>query len=401
MGDLENRARFFATVAHERVGQKRKYTGEPYVNHPEAVAALVRSVPHTEAMLAAAWLHDTVEDTGVTLDEIRSLFGEEVAGLVGWLTDVSRPEDGNREARKAKDRAHTSLAPPEAKTIKLADLIDNSESILKRDPKFAAVYLHEKALLLEVLREGDPTLWARADAIVRQWTRPAAENLGGAVRCEAGKHYVFMHDRYACTFCRLEGVEARLGGAQAKLDGVEATLRVWAENQRDIEAALGITDRPDGMTLADARAIRARLDEVDRLRAELAASKELLASATRFVFTGANGGVQVTNIQPYRRPDWRVTDSVEVGGRDQDDAAERFGDRDEAVARAQRMADAETDQNSAAPPSVAAEPKGQSPSICGCRRGCGAFAHRVNGALCCLFCDRPIGYSVDGDVGGP
>jgi hypothetical protein len=161
---LEDRARSFAAWAHR--DQKRKYTGDPYIRHPEAVAALVRGVPHTEEMLAAAWLHDTVEDTEATPADIVRLFGSVVASLVEQLTDVSRPEDGNRKLRKAKDREHTGRSSPEAKTVKLADLIDNSRSIVAHDPDFAAVYLEEKRLLLEVLREGDASLWAAARAFV-------------------------------------------------------------------------------------------------------------------------------------------------------------------------------------------------------------------------------------------
>lgn len=162
---MENRAREFATSAHE--GQTRKYTGEPYITHPAAVVALLKTVPHTPEMVCAAFLHDVVEDCGVSIDEVRTEFGDEVADLVGWLTDVSKPEDGNRAKRKELDREHTAKAPPAAKTIKLADLIDNSRSIIERDPEFAKVYLEEKRLLLEVLREGDPMLWKIAAGIVR------------------------------------------------------------------------------------------------------------------------------------------------------------------------------------------------------------------------------------------
>lgn len=165
-GDLERLAREFATLAHERVGQRRKYTNEPYIVHPAAVVELVRSVPHDEAMLCAAWLHDTVEDCGVGLDEIERVFGLDVATLVAHLTDVSKPSDGNREARKAIDRAHTAQACARAKTIKLADLIDNTHSIVERDPAFAKIYLREKALLLDVLVEGDATLQAQARAML-------------------------------------------------------------------------------------------------------------------------------------------------------------------------------------------------------------------------------------------
>jgi (p)ppGpp synthase/HD superfamily hydrolase len=150
-------------AAHAAVGQKRKYTFEPYIVHPAEVAKIVAGVPGaTPDMVAAAWLHDVVEDTGCTFTDIHMGFGIDIATLVQWLTDVSKPEDGNRAARKAIDRAHSAQAPAEAQTIKLADLISNSRSIVQHDPEFAKVYLEEKRLLLEVMTKGDPTLMAEA-----------------------------------------------------------------------------------------------------------------------------------------------------------------------------------------------------------------------------------------------
>lgn len=168
MGDLEERAMRFAFGAHE--GQRRKYTDAPYITHPAAVAELVRGVPHTEPMLAAAWLHDVVEDCGVTLVRIESSFGSHVADLVSQLTDVSKPSDGNRAKRKAKDLEHIRHAAPAAKTVKLADVINNSHNILPYDPDFAKVYLEEKRRLLAVLVDGDATLWAMAARIVAEAT---------------------------------------------------------------------------------------------------------------------------------------------------------------------------------------------------------------------------------------
>ena len=165
MNNVE-RARVFATAAHAAVKQVRKYTFEPYIVHPTEVASIVASVPHTNEMLAAAWLHDTVEDTGVSIVDIQVEFGNEVASLVGWLTDVSTPEQGNRAVRKAIDREHTAMAPAAAQTVKLADLIANSRSIMAHDPAFARVYLEEKRMLLEVLTRGDATLMAQARSIV-------------------------------------------------------------------------------------------------------------------------------------------------------------------------------------------------------------------------------------------
>jgi len=158
----------FARDAHARQGQKRKYSDMPYIVHPIAVAELVATVPHTQAMICAALLHDVIEDTDVELAEIRETFGRDVAELVDWLTDVSRPEHGNRKVRKALDLAHTAKATPQAKTIKLADIIDNSRTISRHDPSFWRVYRAENLALLDVLTEGDPGLWKKANAALTQ-----------------------------------------------------------------------------------------------------------------------------------------------------------------------------------------------------------------------------------------
>ena len=161
--DIVHKAQVFAIAAHSAVKQKRKYTGEPYYVHPAEVAGIVASVPgSTPDMVAAAWLHDVVEDTGCTFTDIHMAFGIDIATLVGWLTDVSQPQDGNRAHRKAIDREHTARAPAEAQTIKLADLISNSKSIMAHDPAFAKTYLEEKRLMLEVMTKGDPGLMAEA-----------------------------------------------------------------------------------------------------------------------------------------------------------------------------------------------------------------------------------------------
>lgn len=161
--NIVEKARIFATAAHAAVAQLRKYTNEPYIVHPAEVFSIVSTVDGaTEEMLAAAWLHDVVEDTGVTIEVVREMFGDKVAELVGWLTDVSRPEQGNRAVRKAIDRAHTAMAPAEAQTVKLADLISNTRSIMQHDEKFAKTYLEEKRMLLEVMTKGDAKLLAEA-----------------------------------------------------------------------------------------------------------------------------------------------------------------------------------------------------------------------------------------------
>ena len=167
MFSLEESAKSFATGAHGAINQRRKFTNEPYIVHPGFVAAIVKSVaPHDPAMIAAAWLHDVVEDTGVSIDQIRGSFGTDVADLVGWLTNVAKPEDGNRAARKAINRAHSAAAPARAQTIKMADVIDNCRNVADLDPDFAAIYLPEKATLIDALVLADPALIAQAKAFV-------------------------------------------------------------------------------------------------------------------------------------------------------------------------------------------------------------------------------------------
>ena len=71
MNDLVRRAREFATSAHKRIGHRRKYSQQPYDAHLKAVANLVAEVSDDQQMIAAAWLHDTVEDTPATHHDIR------------------------------------------------------------------------------------------------------------------------------------------------------------------------------------------------------------------------------------------------------------------------------------------------------------------------------------------
>jgi (p)ppGpp synthase/HD superfamily hydrolase len=156
---LLDRARDFATRAH--AGQKRKYTGCEYVTHCEAVVAILRDAGITdEATLVAAMLHDTIEDTDTKFIDIFFEFGHDIAELVEWLTDCETPH--NRATRKALDRERLSRAPAAAQSIKVADLIDNTASIVERDPNFAVIYMREKALLLPLLTMADEGLRRRA-----------------------------------------------------------------------------------------------------------------------------------------------------------------------------------------------------------------------------------------------
>ena len=153
-----------AGKAHE--GQFRKYSGMPYIVHPIEVATIVQTVEHSDEMIAAALLHDVVEDTDYSFEDIAKEVSPEVADLVKGLTDVSSPQDGNRKVRKAIDKDHLAEQNAEVQTIKLADVISNSQDIKANDPKFAKVYIEEMKALLEVLTKGNKTLYAKAKEIV-------------------------------------------------------------------------------------------------------------------------------------------------------------------------------------------------------------------------------------------
>lgn len=146
----------FATAAHAAVGQKRKYTKEDYISHPQEVALILTKIAAKPEVVAAGWLHDVVEDTNVELDLIHQEFGHRVAELVSWLTDEEVA--GNRAARKAYARERWKKAPNDAKTVKLADIISNTKDVAEHDPKFAEVYLEEIRLLLPCLVGGSSTL---------------------------------------------------------------------------------------------------------------------------------------------------------------------------------------------------------------------------------------------------
>ncbi|WP_419659681.1 metal dependent phosphohydrolase [Desulfosarcina variabilis str. Montpellier] len=206
MHKLVSEARKYATEVHRRIDQRRKYTNQPYEVHLKTVAQIVTTVSDDPEMIAAAWLHDTVEDTPATIEEIEAVFGTNVALLVRELTDVSRPGDGNRSVRKAIDRTHIANASARAQTIKLADLIDNCQDICREDPKFAIVFCSEMEALLAVLNKGDERLHRRAEKVLLQ-CRSRLDNESDFVPqpdelSPFERHSISEHQRALRTFAR-------------------------------------------------------------------------------------------------------------------------------------------------------------------------------------------------------
>lgn len=161
-----------ATTAHE--GQQRKYGGGPYIEHPRRVAAKVATLDEaTVTMVAAAHLHDAIEDTALTQADIAARIAPEVGELVAHLTNPSKGSDAPRAERKRMDRDHLLVIPREAKLIKLCDRIDNLGEMRNAPLDFLDTYAGESELLLTEALAGThaelETELAAAIAQVRRW----------------------------------------------------------------------------------------------------------------------------------------------------------------------------------------------------------------------------------------
>lgn len=154
---IYEKAKQFAVEAHGSINQLRKYTNEPYHVHVLAVAELVSAQTSDEEVLAAACLHDVLEDVAPFKPEygpgaIHREFGKRVLQLVVELTDVYTKEnfpDLNRAKRKKLEAERLAQVSEEAKLIKRADLYDNNKTLM--GTSFERVWLEEKAVLDSII----------------------------------------------------------------------------------------------------------------------------------------------------------------------------------------------------------------------------------------------------------
>lgn len=125
-------AAFAAT--HHRDQRRKGATAAPYVNHCLEVARLLAEVGGVTAIevLCAALLHDVVEDTSVTLDEVRSIFGDAIAHIVGEVTDDKSLVKAERKRLQVVNAPHKSDG---AKMLKLADKSSNVHDLVIEPPK--------------------------------------------------------------------------------------------------------------------------------------------------------------------------------------------------------------------------------------------------------------------------
>ena len=160
-------------LAHLLHDGQTRVDGTPYIEHPKRVACMVAalrdeqpSVHITDAMIAAAWLHDVYEDTSLVPPALSERFGYAIGKLVEELTNQFTSEaypKMNRARRKAAEIKRLAGVSRPAQIIKMCDRLDNLRTIRDKGPGFAMIYCDESEKLVEVF-----TASPRLQAVVRK-----------------------------------------------------------------------------------------------------------------------------------------------------------------------------------------------------------------------------------------
>lgn len=161
-----------ALAARAHAGQLRRGGSVPYINHPLTVAAAVLEVTDDPDTACAAVLHDVVEDTDVSLDEIRAAFGPRVAGIVDELTDPPEWDDLSTIERKARQADEYRTASDAARIVKIADQWSNVSDLATTDSEtdmgLLTGYLRTSRAVVDICRPAAPELAARFDTAAEQ-----------------------------------------------------------------------------------------------------------------------------------------------------------------------------------------------------------------------------------------
>ncbi len=181
--------REFAFQAHG--DQQRKYEKGHYIQHLDRVKDICTAYSTDPHLYAVAYLHDVLEDTAVKrnqlLDFLCRVSDDHSAGWILQrvieLTDVFTKQNypqWNRRKRKAKEAERLSRTSAEAQTVKYADILDNSRSILHAADDFALVYLSESRMILKGMTCGHPRLYELAVSTVDEHLKKLKEGLAGS-----------------------------------------------------------------------------------------------------------------------------------------------------------------------------------------------------------------------------
>lgn len=185
MSDLALLTRAALVAAEAHADQTRKGGRVPYVNHVIEVAHLVAEAGGTPAMVAAALLHDVVEDTPATEDTVAADFGPCIATLVAGMTDDPAWQGLPRPERKRRQAEHMAHAPRAVRRIKIADQTSNVRDVGRLphgwSPGEARAYVAEASRVVDACRGADAVLEAAFDAARTQaLTRLEQMDKGGS-----------------------------------------------------------------------------------------------------------------------------------------------------------------------------------------------------------------------------
>jgi (p)ppGpp synthase/HD superfamily hydrolase len=184
--------RAFRWAAERHAGQMRRGTGVPYFEHVAAVALVLARAGFDEDVVVAGLLHDVVEDTGASLEDVAMRFGPAVAEIVGHCSEVKTDAHGNRRPWIDRKRDHLEAmasAPPAARAVMLADKLHNLISIeldlIEGRPVWSQFHAERDQVLwyykaaIDVCGRGDPRLAQLAlacrDVLARVQSAPAAQ----------------------------------------------------------------------------------------------------------------------------------------------------------------------------------------------------------------------------------
>jgi (p)ppGpp synthase/HD superfamily hydrolase len=158
------KAQEFATQKH--LGQKRKFNGSDYITHPASVAELVSHFGGNTEMIAAAWLHDVVEDTNTSIDEIKKEFGSKIANFVNELTNPTEVEKNGNKSKYIADKM--PQMSDESLTIKLCDRLNNVSDFKNADKKWANKYANKTRFIINSLKDSGRSLNINQQKIVSE-----------------------------------------------------------------------------------------------------------------------------------------------------------------------------------------------------------------------------------------
>ena len=231
--DLVNRAYVYAMKMH---GSQTRDSGDPYFSHPLEVAGILTEMKMDTASICTALLHDTVEDTAATLDDIKQLFGDEVCRLVDGVTKLSRIEFQSAQEKQAENFRKLVLAMSEdirVLLVKLADRLHNMRTLHHVDKEEK-----RKRIALETIEIYAPL----AERIGIHKIKEELEDIAFGVLNKEARESILARLNYL----RAEGGEAvvsriigelknKIGGAgiQAEILGREKTrYSIWRKMQR-------------------------------------------------------------------------------------------------------------------------------------------------------------------------